>query len=88
MSDFRKDPNEVHPNKTNTLLTGIIMLQILFLSIQIWFLFGALNNALDGHIKFAVITFIGSLIMAVASIWLLKYLPEPIKRKVRKKQEI
>jgi len=88
MSNFRRSQNEAHPNKTNTLLTGIIMLQILFISIQIWLLFGALNNALNGNTRFAIITFIGSVLMAIASIWLLKYLPDPIKRKVRKKQDV
>lgn len=83
MSNFRRSQNEAHPNKTNTVLAGIIMLQILFVSIQIWFLFGALNNALEGNVKFAVITFIGSSLMAIASIWLLKYLPHPIKRNLR-----
>lgn len=62
MSDFRKSQNEAHPNKTNTIMTGIIILQILFVSIQVWFLFGALNNALEGNLYFALTTFVGSLL--------------------------
>lgn len=85
MSNFRRSQNQAHPNKTNTILTGIILLQILFVSIQIWFLFGALNNALEGNLYFALTTFIGSLLMAIASIWLLRYLPEPLKKKPTKK---
>lgn len=81
MSDFRTSQNQAHPNKTNTLLTGIILLLILFVSIQIWFLFGALNNALDDNFYFALTTFIGSLILAISSFWLLRYLPDPIKPK-------
>jgi len=84
MSDFRTSQNQAHPNKTNTLLTGIILLLILFVSIQIWFLFGALNNALDDNFYFALTTFIGSLILAVSSFWLLRYLPDPIKQKSKK----
>lgn len=85
MSNFRKSQNEAHPNKTNTIMTGIIILQILFVSIQVWFLFGALNNALEGNFYFALTTFVGSAIMAVGSIWVLRYLPEPLKKKPTKK---
>src|SRR5690606_40267149 len=78
MSNFRKSQNEAHPNKTNTVMTGILLLLILFISIQIWFLFGALNNALQENFYFAVTTFVGSLILAICSFWLLRYLPDPI----------
>ncbi|WP_051286550.1 DUF6755 family protein [Salinimicrobium terrae] len=85
MSNFRKSQNEAHPNKTNTILTGIILLQILFISMQIWLLFGALNNALEENFGFALTTFIGSLLMAIASIWLLRYLPEPLRKDSKNK---
>lgn len=78
MANFRKSQNEAHPNKTNTIMTGILLLLILFISIQIWFLFGALNNALQENLYFAVTTFVGSLILAICSFWLLRYLPDPI----------
>ncbi|MFC6101454.1 hypothetical protein [Olivibacter domesticus] len=81
MSDFRTSQNEAHPNKTNSLMTGIIVLLILFVSIQIWFLFGALNNALQDNLYFALTTFIGSLLLAAASFWILRYLPDPLKNK-------
>ncbi|MEX2568019.1 MAG: DUF6755 family protein [Cyclobacteriaceae bacterium] len=78
MSNYRRSQNQAHPNKTNALMTGILVLLILFVSIQIWFLFGALNNALRENFNFALTTFIGSFILAVASFWLLRYLPDPI----------
>jgi hypothetical protein len=81
MSDFRQSQNEAHPNKTNILMTGIIFLLILFVTIQIWFLFGALNNALQENLNFAITTAVGSLVFAIGSFWLLRYLPQPIKRK-------
>jgi hypothetical protein len=87
MSNFRKSQNEAHPNKTNTIMTGIIILQILFVSIQVWFLFGALNNALEGNFYFALTTFVGSALMAVASIWVLRYLPEPLRKKSARKEK-
>ncbi|MGK9126432.1 hypothetical protein KXS16_14400 [Olivibacter jilunii] len=85
MSDFRTSQNEAHPNKTNTLMLGIILLLVLFVSIQIWFLFGALNNALQDNIYFAITTFVGSLLLAIASFLLLRYLPDPLKPTDRKK---
>lgn len=84
MSDFKTSQNEAHPNKTNTLMTGIILLLILFVSIQIWFLFGALNNALQDNFYFALSTFIGSFILAIASFWLLRFLPDPISTHKKK----
>lgn len=62
----------------------IILLLILFVSIQIWFLFGALNNALQDNFYFALTTFIGSLLMALASFWLLRYLPDPIEKEKKR----
>ncbi|MFO7720069.1 MAG: DUF6755 family protein [Gillisia sp.] len=88
MSDFRTSQNQAHPNKTNTIMTVIIVLQILFISIQIWFLFGALNNALEGNLYFAFTTFIGSTLMAIASFWVLRYLPEPLKKKFDKRRRV
>ena len=69
---------------TNTLMTVIILLLILFVSLQIWFLFGALNNALQDNFYFALTTFIGSLLMALASFWLLRYLPDPIEKEKKR----
>lgn len=65
-------------------MTVIILLLILFVSIQIWFLFGALNNALQDNFYFALTTFIGSLLMALASFWLLRYLPDPIEKEKKR----
>ncbi|WP_437363048.1 hypothetical protein [Olivibacter jilunii] len=86
MSDFRTSQNEAHPNKTNTLMLGIILLLVLFVSIQIWFLFGALNNALQDNIYFAITTFVGSLLLAIASFLLLRYLPDPLKSPTDRKK--
>ncbi|MEH6307622.1 hypothetical protein RYH73_18365 [Olivibacter sp. CPCC 100613] len=87
MSDFRTSQNEAHPNKTNTLMLGIILLLIFFVSLQIWFLFGALNNALQDNIYFAITTFVGSLLLAVASFLILRYLPDPLKQTSKKKNK-
>lgn len=75
MSDFREIQKRAHP-KTNTLLLAIIMMLILILSIQIWLLYSALNNALDEHRDIAIPAFIGSVLLFLTGLWLLKYLPD------------
>lgn len=76
MSDFREAQNQAHPNKTSILTLGIIMLLIGILSIQIWLLYSSLNNALDENPDMAIASFVGSLILFIMGLWLLKYLPE------------
>ena len=76
MSDFREAQNQAHPNKTSTLMLGIIMLLIGNMSIQIWLLYSALNNALDENSGLAIAAFIFSLILFLVNVWLLKFLPD------------
>lgn len=76
MSDFREAQNQAHPNKTATLTLGIIMLLIGILSIQIWLLYSALNNALDENSGLAIAAFVFSLILFAIGLWLLTFLPD------------
>lgn len=76
MGDFRQAQNEAHPNKTNTLMVGIIFLLIGILGIQIWLLYSALNNALDDNRGIAVAAFLGSSVLFVMALWLLRYVPQ------------
>jgi uncharacterized BrkB/YihY/UPF0761 family membrane protein len=80
MNEYREGQNQAHPNKTNTLMLGIILLLIGILSIQIWLLYSALNNALDEHREIAIPAFIASIVLFLTSLWLLKYLPAPRRR--------
>jgi hypothetical protein len=57
MGDFREGQDQAHPNKTNTLMGGIITLLIGILGIQVWLLYSALNNALDDNRGIAVAAF-------------------------------
>lgn len=84
MGDFREVQNQAHPNKTNTLMGGIITLLIGILGIQIWLLYSALNNALDDNRGIAVAAFAGSSILFVIALWLLRYVPQA-RRLTRKK---
>ncbi|HEU5291986.1 MAG TPA: DUF6755 family protein [Cyclobacteriaceae bacterium] len=83
MSDFREAQNQAHPNKTNTLMVGILSLLIGILAIQIWLLYSALNNALAQNFDIAVASFVGSTVLFIMALWLLRYVPQP--RIVRKK---
>jgi hypothetical protein len=85
MSYFRDAQNQAHPNKTNTIMLGIVIMQIGLISIQIWFLFGALNNALRENFDIAFATFIGSLILFIASFFVIRFLPDP-RGQYRKKR--
>ncbi len=83
MSDFRESQNLAHPNKTNILMSAIIVILILILTLQIWMMYGALNNALEDNHEFAWATFIGSICLFIAGLILLRYLPEPRKKDVK-----
>ncbi|HYF67197.1 MAG TPA: DUF6755 family protein [Ohtaekwangia sp.] len=76
MGDFRDAQNKAHPNKTNTLMVGILFLLISILGIQIWLLYSALNNALEENRDIAIACFIGSFILFIMALWLLRYLPQ------------
>ncbi|TWP29056.1 hypothetical protein ETU08_04525 [Apibacter muscae] len=87
MKKKHKVNNPVNPSRMNTLTSAIIVIFILILALQIWLMYGALNNALDGNHGFAWATFIASLFLFISSLFLLKYLPASIKNKENKKSE-
>ncbi|GAA0892689.1 hypothetical protein GCM10009122_23680 [Fulvivirga kasyanovii] len=45
------------------------------------------DNALRENFNFAITTFAGSVILAVASFWILRYLPDPIQSEKEKLKE-
>jgi uncharacterized BrkB/YihY/UPF0761 family membrane protein len=85
MSDFREAQNQAHPNKTNTLIVGILFLLIGILGIQIWLLYSALNNALEDNRDIAIASFIASSVLFVATLWLLRYVPQARGFEIKKK---
>jgi hypothetical protein len=90
MGDFREAQNQAHPNKTNTLIVGILFLLIGILAIQIWLLYSALNNALAENHDIAVASFAGSTVLFIMALWLLRYVPQPrglFKKKSESKYE-
>jgi uncharacterized BrkB/YihY/UPF0761 family membrane protein len=75
MSNFKDAQNKAHPNKTNTLMSALIVILILNISIQIWLLYTGLNNALGKHKDIAIPAFIASLVLFLIGFFWLYYLP-------------
>jgi hypothetical protein len=75
MSNFREAQNQAHPNKTSTLMLALIIVLILNVSIQIWLLYTALNNALDKNTDIAFPSFIASCVLFLIGFGWLYFLP-------------
>ncbi len=80
MSTFRDGQNRTNTKKLNTILSTIIVILILNITIQIWLLYAALNNALDNNKEILVPAFLASLIIFVIGLGLLYFLPTGNKR--------
>jgi len=81
MSQFRDAQNKAHPSKTNTLSLAIIFVLILVLIMQIWLLTAALNESLNGNNAVKWPAFAASLLLFASGAALLRYLPDPLRRK-------
>lgn len=75
MSNFRAAQSKAHPNKSNTLLSALICVLVFNVSMQIWLLYTALNNALGKHTSIAWPAFIGSLILFLIGFFWLYFVP-------------
>lgn len=81
MSNFREAQNQAHPNKTSTLMLALIMILIMNVSIQIWLLYTALNNALAENTDIAFPAFIASFVLFLIGAGWLYFLPGQTRRK-------
>lgn len=75
MSNFRRGQNQSNPNKLNAILSTLIFILILNVTIQIWLLYAALNNALDNNIEILIPAFIASFGLFLVGVILLYYMP-------------
>ena len=82
MSNFREAQSNAHPNKANTLISALICVLILNISIQIWLLYTALNNALGKHSGIAWPAFAGSLVLFLIGFFWLYYVPMGARMKM------
>ncbi|NHN24125.1 hypothetical protein FIA58_000415 [Flavobacterium jejuense] len=76
MSNFRTSQNKANPNKLNTILSTLIFVLILNVSLQIWLLYTALNNALDNNREILIPAFIASFVIFLIGFSWLYYLPK------------
>lgn len=76
MSTFRKSQNAANPNKIDNLLTTLVFILILNVSLQIWLLYTALNNALDNNKEILIPAFVASLVLFLIGFSWLYYLPK------------
>jgi hypothetical protein len=81
MSTFREGQSQAHPNKTSTLILALLMVLILNVSIQIWLLYTALNNALAQNTDIAFPAFIASLFLFLIGFFWLYYLPRGARKR-------
>jgi len=75
MSNFRRGQEQSHPQKKNMILSTLIAVLLINLLIQIWLLYTALNNALQGHPEVAYSTFVASFVLFIACVIWLYFLP-------------
>ena len=75
MSNFRRSQNQSNPNKLNAILSSLIFILILNVTVQIWLLYAALNNALENNKEILVPGFVASLVLFLVGFGLLYYLP-------------
>lgn len=66
-------------------MSGIIVILICIVGIQVWLLYSALNNALEQNRNIAIAAFVGSAILFGVCLLLLKYLPDPRSKQERRR---
>lgn len=81
MSNFKEAQNKAHPNKSNTLMSALIVILILNIGIQIWLLYTGLNNALGDNRDIALPAFIASTILFLIGFFWLYFLPMGDRKK-------
>jgi hypothetical protein len=78
MSNFRTTQEQAHSQKKSMIMSALITVLLVNLLLQIWLLYTALNNALEGHPEVAYSTFIASFVLFLASVLWLYFLPEKV----------
>jgi uncharacterized BrkB/YihY/UPF0761 family membrane protein len=81
MSNFRKGQGIANPARVNVLLSTLIVVLILNITLQIWLLYAALNNALDDNTEILIPAFLASLTIFLIGFAWLYYLPGGTRRR-------
>jgi high-affinity Fe2+/Pb2+ permease len=82
MSDYNESQNSAHPDKTNILMSAIVVILVLIISLQLWILYGALNTP-NSNPVFVWTGFGASLLLFIVGLWLLRYPPKIKTREVK-----
>lgn len=80
MSNFRKGQGNANPARINTILSTLIVILILNITLQIWLMYAALNNALDQNTEILIPAFVASLILFLVGFGWLYFLPDTDKK--------
>jgi len=75
MSTFRAGQNQANTKKLNIILSTIIFILILNVTIQIWLLYAALNNALENNREILIPAFLASTVLFFIGLGMLYFLP-------------
>ena len=81
MSNFRKGQGIANPARVNAILSTLIVVLILNITLQIWLLYAALNNALDDNTEILIPAFLASLAIFLIGFGWLYYLPGGTRRR-------
>mgnify|MGYP003692495143 CR=1 FL=1 len=81
MSNFRKGKGKINPARMNAILSTFIVVLILSITLQIWLLYAALNNALDHNTEILIPAFLASLVLFLLGFGWLYYLPRNPKNR-------
>jgi uncharacterized BrkB/YihY/UPF0761 family membrane protein len=81
MSNFRKGQGIANPARVNAILSTLIVVLILNITLQIWLLYAALNNALDDNTEILIPAFLASLTIFLIGFGWLYYLPGGPRRR-------
>lgn len=81
MSNFRKGQGNTNPARMNAILSTFIVVLILNITLQIWLLYAALNNALDHNTEILLPAFLASMAIFLFGFGWLYYLPGGPKNK-------
>jgi hypothetical protein len=80
MSNFRRGQNSANLKKLNAILSTLIFILIFNVSIQIWLLYTALNNALDNNKEILIPSFTASTGIFLIGFYGLYFLPQGRKK--------
>lgn len=75
MSSFRDAQGQAHPNKRSMLMSALIAVLVFNITLQVWLLYTALNNALAENKDIAIPAFLASFFVFMVGLLWIYFLP-------------